>query len=817
MIERIEICKVATYGAVPEALSDLKEINFVYGSNGTGKTTISRVIADCSSHEHCSLVWRSGSPMELLVYNRDFVERNFNQPDELKGIFSLGEKDKNTLDKIDAAKTELDEIKKQIVQLKGVLQGDGGNGGKRAELADLETEFEGKCWDLKLRHDAKLQGAFVRVRGKKSAFKARLLEESVSNSSAATSLTDLENKASTVFGEAPQATLTLAVPNGANLIAHETNEILKKKVIGKTDVDIAALIQKLGNSDWVKQGRDYYDTNKRVCPFCQQDTPLSLEKSLNEYFDETFTADTASIEELYTDYKTDSERIQRSVQALLDNPSKFLDADKLQSESELLASKIRINIQRIEDKRRESSKSVELDSLKNVLDAINKLVEDANVAILKHNIMVSNLEAERTQLTGQVWRYLLDHEIKADLAAYIAKKKGIKKAIESLETKIVEGTEDQRTKNQEIKALEKNTTSIQPTIDGINALLHSFGFTGFALAKSEREPFYKIQRLDGSDAKETLSEGEKSFITFLYFYHLLKGSESETGMTSDRVVVFDDPVSSLDSDILFIVSNLIKGVFDEVRAGSGTIKQVFVLTHNVYFHKEVSFHPNRCADGRLKDETFWTVRKSNQESRFRHHETNPIKTSYELLWIEVRNPDRDNLAIQNTMRRILENYFKILGNVNPDDICAHFEGKEKLICRSLFSWVNDGSHFAHDSLYVSIDDSMVDSYLRVFKRIFDETGHIAHYNMMMGVTVTPEMVETGVSDTTSLNQCPTPPNTKPSSTESSPTPRPSDGHSYTARKPNGGVDSTPTCRLPIAPRTVRFSSTTCSTPKLGKP
>lgn len=742
MIERIEISNVATYGPTPEALNDLKEINFVYGSNGTGKTTISRVIADCATHAHCKLVWRGGSPMELLVYNRDFVQRNFNQPDELKGIFTLGEKDKATLDKIEAAKGELDEIKKKIVQLKGVLQGEDGNGGKRAELGKLEDAFEGKCWDLKLKHDDKLQGAFAGVRGKKSAFKARLLGESASNSSAVVSLPDLEIKASTVFGEAPQPAPTLAVPNGADLLAHETNAILTKKVIGKTDVDIAALIQKLGNSDWVKQGRDYYDPDQRVCPFCQQDTPPSLEESLNEYFDETFLADTASIEKLYTDYKTDSERIQRNVQTLLDDPSKFLDAEKLQSESELLASKIRINIQRIEEKRRESSKSVELDSLKNVLSAVTKLVEDANAAIEKHNTMVANLAAERTQLTGQVWRYLLDHEIKADLATYTAQKSGIEKGIESLETQIADKTRDQRTKEQEIKSLEKQTTSIQPTIDAINALLHSFGFTGFALAKSEREPFYKIQRPDGSDAKETLSEGEKSFITFLYFYHLLKGSETETGMTSDRVVVFDDPVSSLDSDILFIVSNLIKGVFDEVRNGSGTIKQVFVLTHNVYFHKEVSFHPKRCADGRLKDETFWTVRKSNQESKIRHHETNPIKTSYELLWIEVRNRDRDNLAIQNTMRRILENYFKILGNIDPDDICAHFDGKEKLICRSLFSWVNDGSHFAHDSLYVSIDDSMVESYLSVFKRIFEKTKHIAHYNMMMGETTAPEAVET---------------------------------------------------------------------------
>lgn len=739
MIERIQISSVATYGPNPEVMDDLKEINFVYGSNGTGKTTISRVIADSAAHPHCLLIWRGGASVQSLVYNRDFVDRNYNEPDELKGIFTLGEKDKDTLKNIETAKTALDEIQAKIVQLKAVLQGEDGSGGKRAELAALEAAFEESCWNLKLKHDEKLQGAFAGVRGKKSAFKARLIAESTSNSSASVSLPDLESKASSIFREAPQTATILIVPNVSNLLAHESHPILKKKVIGKTDIDIAALIQKLGNSDWIKQGRNYYDTDERVCPFCQQNTPQSLEESLNEYFDETFIADTDFIEKLYTDYKTGSERIQQSIQTLLDDPSKFLDAEKLQSESDLLASKIRINIQRIEEKRRESSKSFELDSLENVLNTVTTLIEDANAAILKHNTMVANLAAERAQLTGQVWRYLLDHEIKADLATYTAQKTGIEKGIENLETQIADKIKDQRTKDQEIKSLEKDTTSIQPTIDGINALLLSFGFTGFALAKSEREPFYKIRRPDGSDAKETLSEGEKTFITFLYFYHLLKGSETETGMTSDRIVVFDDPVSSLDSDILFIVSNLIKGVFDEVRNRSGSIKQVFVLTHNVYFHKEVSFRPKRCVDGRLKDETFWTVRKSNQESKIRKHETNPIKTSYELLWIELRNPDRDNLAIQNTMRRILENYFKILGNVDPDDICAHFEGKDKLICRSLFSWVNDGSHFAHDSLYVSNDDSTVESYLSVFKRIFEETEHISHYNMMMGETTALEV------------------------------------------------------------------------------
>ena len=43
-----------------------------------------------------------------------------------------------------------------------------------------------------------------------------------------------------------------------------------------------------------------------------------------------------------------------------------------------------------------------------------------------------------------------------------------------------------------------------------------------------------------------------------------------------------------------------------------------------------------------------------------------------------------------------------------------------------------GSHSAHDDLYVSIDDLMVDTHLKVFKAIFEKARHIAHYKVMMG-------------------------------------------------------------------------------------
>lgn len=731
MIESIAISNVATYKADPEILGGLSQFNFIFGSNGTGKTTISRVIAGEVGHEHCQISWSGGTKLQAMVYNRDFVETNFNQSDEIKGVFTLGEENVEILSKISKAKSELDVLTGQVEGLRYTLNGDDGVGGKIGELSSLEEVLKDKCWAQKQKHDAKLKGAFEGYRNSADRFKSKVLQELVSNTATLDTLTDLEKRAVTIFGETPAREDNIPVIDTEVLVQHETDPVLRKRVLGKEDVDIASMIKKLGNSDWVRQGRVFFETNEGVCPFCQQKTENAFTNSLAEYFDETFDADTRSISDLETNYRTDAARIQKEVESIISTASRFLDIDKLKLEKQLLDSIISGNFHKLESKKKEPSQIIELDSIVNAVSAITTLINDANALVTEHNKTVDNLSQERQTLKAQVWKYVLE-ELKTDLTDYITKKSALDSAITSLNNQISTKTTEKQQKAQEIRNLEKQTTSIQPTIDGINALLASFGFHGFSLAKAEGDRFYKLVRADGADAKTTLSEGERTFVTFLYFYHLLKGSNSESGITSNRVVVFDDPVSSLDSDVLFIVSSLIKGLFEDVRDGKGYIKQIFVLTHNVYFHKEVSFNVRRPHDAVMNEETFWVVRKSGAQTKVVKQDTNPIKTSYELLWAEVKNPDVSSLTIQNTLRRILENYFKILGSIDPDEICTKFEGKSRLICKSLFSWVNDGSHSVHDDLYISNTDTTVDAYLQVFREIFQKTNHIAHYKMMMG-------------------------------------------------------------------------------------
>ena len=197
--------------------------------------------------------------------------------------------------------------------------------------------------------------------------------------------------------------------------------------------------------------------------------------------------------------------------------------------------------------------------------------------------------------------------------------------------------------------------------------------------------------------------------------------------------MIDDPISSLDSNILFIVSNLIKEVIADCRNQANTIKQIFILTHNIYFHKEVAFKGSR--QGQWKEESFWIVRSLNNQSKIIKHDENPIQTTYELLWREINIPiEQINKAtVFNTMRRILEYYFNIIGGLDYEKSINEFDDEEKIIFKSLFSWINNGSHFINDDLVVYTEPENIEKQINVFKAVFKKLKHESHYNMMMGI------------------------------------------------------------------------------------
>ncbi|MCL1038916.1 AAA family ATPase [Shewanella submarina] len=735
MINEIQINPpIATY-QVRSKLNELSLINYIFGANGTGKTTISRVIAGEQGYEHCLLVWQNGQELERMVYNRDFVERNFTQDGPLQGVFTLGENQVEAEREIARLLPEIDKINAQISSLMVQIDGEDGQSGKQKELSDLEPVLKSKCWKQKELHDAYFKEIYAdaSVRGNKDRFKAKVLAEQASNTADILSLDELKQKAQTIFSSNLESVLPLKTLSATDLVNVETNALLQKVIVGNQDVDIAALISRLGNSDWVKKGRQYHQQEPELCPFCQQSTDRQFAEDLTNFFSEAYDNDIQSLKQIQANYKDASDNLLAAIQHSVETRNPFLKHDLFNSEAQLLIERLKRNQSILSTKIDQPSRKVELESIEPLVTQLQSLLDETNKATREHNQLVANITTEKHTLTTQVWRYVLN-ELTDDLQQYQQNKDRLEKTIDGMKKGLLAKRSQLHELQEQIKKLEKQTTSIQPTIIAINDLLQKFGFTSFSIGEADQGRHYRIIRANGEDASRSLSEGEKTFITFLYFYYLIKGAQSPSGITANRIVVLDDPISSLDSDILYIVSSLIKGVMEEVRSKVSQIKQMFILTHNVYFHKEISYNRKRPDDSALQEESFWLVKKLEQGSFIERCRTNPIRSAYELLWEDVKAENISSVSLQNTLRRILENYFTMWGGMGKDEICSLFDGRDKLICQSLFSWVNDGSHSIHDDLYINHGEQTNEAYLRVFRGVFEKASQAGHYNMMMGVS-----------------------------------------------------------------------------------
>ncbi len=731
MIEKITIKKVATYDDNGIVVSDLKKVNFIYGANGCGKTTISNFIYNPTDNNFnlCSLNWQNGVSISTLVYNKEFRKRNFGNG-KLGGVFTLGEATAEQVKVIEDKTEELklikaDGIKKKETQAIQI---------QKKEL--LENEFKETTWiKIYKKYESNFKEAFIGTLQKES-FKNKLLQEFNINTSLLDTFQNLQEKAKTIFGDIPKSITPINPISFNRILEIEQNEIWKKIIVGKADVDIAKLIQKLSINDWVNQGREYLVENT-TCPFCQEKTITEDFKSqLESFFDDTYLNDIKTIKELKQEYNSLTQNLINELNTVeayqKDLQESKLNNDRFSAYLKTLISQNATNNEFLNNKLKEPSRSFELNSIEEQLVLISELFTNANIEIQKHNDIVANFNAERSNLVNAIWKLIIE-EYRTETTKFITDKTGLETGISALQTQIDLKRKEYVELDNEIKTLSKNVTSIQPTIDEINRLLKSYGFLNFEIVPATEEGFYQIQREDGTIAETTLSEGEITFITFLYFLQLSKGGISEETVNDERILVIDDPISSLDSNVLFVVSTLIKEIIKEIKAETGNIKQILLLTHNVYFHKEVTFEGiNRKGE----KSQFWILRKNNKISTIHFYsDKNPIQSSYELLWREIREWENNSgITIQNTLRRVLENYFSILGNKRDDVLINKFPTQEEReICRSLLSWSNEGSHTLPDDLFIEAPDGTISKYLEVFKNIFTLTENSGHYNMMMNI------------------------------------------------------------------------------------
>ncbi len=733
MIGRIKINNIPPY-LNGEQTIEAKHINFLFGLNGSGKTTISRFLRApmLPLYIHCSVEWEN-APIKCEVYNRDYVNDNFCES-AIPGIFTLGEENVEIQGQIEVLTARIKDLGEQQTSAENRLNGTNEIVGLKAELRALSATYTEKFWVMKQQLDKEhspLQFAIEGFRGSKETFKRKVISEYRTNDSELLEKAELERLCTQLFASSNEKVSLLSVPSFDKLISYGENELLQKVIVGKEDVAIAGLIKKLGSDGWFRQGVPYLEKSDGLCPFCQRPLDQEFLSQVEEYFDETFLSALNDIGKLCDDYKLVADALVNNLTAIADKPSVFLKTSELKIAVLQLQSAVENNKKKLSNKKAAPNMIVQLEPIHTMAETITQLFTDANVAIVAYNERIDHIKDEKEALAGKVWKYII-YNLHNDIEAFLNEETELSKAIETTQADIQALEREIANESQKRRSLEQRLTSVVPTANGINALLQNYGVTGFSLRVNDSENSYQFVRENGTPAYESLSEGERNFVTFLYFMYSLKGNRDESGHNDDKVVVIDDPVSSLDNDVLFLVSSLIRDLFKDIYAGTGTIKQIFILSHNSYFYKEVSYK-----QGIDKKKTgYWMITKSNNVSKITSYKENPVSSTYEMLWDEVKAaslaPSECNtLSLANTMRRIIEHYFNLLGGIDLSKFHLAFPDGERQVFKSLISWANAGSHSAFDDYSATPHIYNTETYLKVFRDLFEKTNHIAHYHMMM--------------------------------------------------------------------------------------
>ncbi len=108
---------------------------------------------------------------DLYVYNRNFVQENFNIRNEIKGIFTLGKESTDILDLIDMKMKDAEKHQDRINNLENNINQ------KEEKLEIIKTIFTNQCWDLKQKYDENFKEAFTGLRNNRERFMERCLDE----------------------------------------------------------------------------------------------------------------------------------------------------------------------------------------------------------------------------------------------------------------------------------------------------------------------------------------------------------------------------------------------------------------------------------------------------------------------------------------------------------------------------------------------------------------------------------------------------------------------------------------------------------------
>ena len=715
---KISISEVASYKE-EACLETTKKTNLIYGLNGSGKTIISNFLKSINNdgcgtgdYSKCRLV--DYDTEKILVYNQAYIDEAFYKPEIQKGIFTLSPENKDIEEKIEKHTDDLKKKQEEIESLKAPYEGN------KKERGEIKKEANDNCWKIKGDYEeSDLLDGFKNSKEK--------LFEKVLNTRKQKDKPEKDAKAIVdeylLFSDYNASTDDIQPFDeiDADFQSIETAKLLEEKITGAADNAFSKIIEQLGNHAWVGKGLEEYIEEGEKCPFCQQEISDAIIQTIRSYFDETFRVKKQAIEQLHQKYKERIESIPtKEVIEKYKNTLLFKDidfVDRLTKKNQNLKEKLGENLRKLADKISTPNQSVTLDTTLELITEINQHISEINTVINKHTKKLENVKEEREKLETAFWQ-AIRYDYDSVISWYQRKDEDLKTSMETRKNESKELKTEKDAITEKIKKLQSEALNIDGSIENINRHLKNLGLTGFSIGKHKDTTKYEIIRPSnqGNDKVfHSLSEGEKNIITFLYFIETCKGKEDTSETNAKKIIVIDDPVSSLSHIFVYNIAQFIKEIIPDA-------KRCFILTHSLYFFYELK----KVLGGKL-----FRVQKKGGASCISEINDDEIRTDYEEYWSIVKDSSENKALVANCMRNIIEYFFSFIKSYKLNEVFEETAFKDNNKYASFKRWINRESHSDYKNLY-DYNELDLALFKDAFKEIFVKSGHKEHYEIMMG-------------------------------------------------------------------------------------
>lgn len=704
-------------------------VTFVYGKNGSGKSTIVNSIETAAmlhiSEEGGAISFLDAQenviPVEaplidsIFIFNERFIDWRIKlRRDNLDTIVLLGkQKDlDDDLKKIEEELLKLENTKKELEEEKKDLENPSSKNSKLYWLnkikdalkgnenwAGREREIKGNRSNSAVNDDTYKQ--FKKPVENKQELALKFKE----------TLEILKKKRNSKSVSLPNLVLDVLPTFNTEGFIDTLNKDLEVNTLTERENTIIEVVENFSLSN-LNQIKEYFENKDiKICPYCFQDISLKYKNELLKSIGKILNKEVE-------DYKTELEKFRI---ATLDRGDEYnfqqyevLKSDNLDRLKAIWKKYVDnvnvINTQITTKQNSPYSKLIDsidieiedcIKELKDIIESINKEVDEYNkkfsIEALQLNLFKLNAEMAYYEISA----YLEPYNQSVDKEAFLLQK------YNDLKICIIK-------KNKEVKVIKQNLKNEKIAIDLMNKWLAYIFYSNNRLKLEYKEGQYYLLSRGESVTPDKVSVGERNAIALCYFFLSTMQGDSETKLyKKETFLVIDDPISSLDLDNRIGLLSFLRYQLEQYISKNPNTK-VLILTHDlqIFFDlekvgKQISEFYNEQNKGqsdlrKLGINKYQLVNKQlvSLEGHNYHEYTKLLEQIYKYANNSI-GENSELITIGNSMRRVLEAFSTFLFKKGIDKVTYCPEVQEDLkkyeLCdyfkNYLYRFVlNGGSH-----------------------------------------------------------------------------------------------------------------------------